>query len=54
MTNRDRNLIVRLPRQVDRWIGIDELKKIRVELIDPVRCKKVGRMSLDDLFHKTR
>lgn len=54
MTKRDRNLIVRLPRQVDRWIGIDELKKIRVDLIDPARCKKVGKISLADLFHKTR
>ena len=54
MTKRDRNLIVRLPRLVDRWIGIDELKKIRVDLIDPARCKKVGKISLGDLFLKTR
>lgn len=54
MTKRDRNLIVRLPRQMDRWIGIDELKKIRVDLIDPVRYKKVGKISLGDLFHKMR
>ena len=54
MTNRDRNLIVRLPRQMSKWIGIDELKKIRVEVADPLRCKKVGRMSLDDLLHKMR
>lgn len=54
MTNRDRNLIVRLPRQMSKWIGIDELKKIRVEVADPLRCKKVGQMSLDDLLHKMR
>lgn len=54
MDRRNRNLIVRLPRLVDRWIGIDELKKIRVDLIDPARCKKVGKISLGDLFLKTR
>lgn len=54
MPKRDINLIVRLPRQVDRWIGIDELKKIRVDLIDPAQCKKVGKISLADLFYKTR
>jgi hypothetical protein len=54
MDRRDRNLVVRLPDNVDRWIGIDELKKIRVDVADPVGCRKVRGIALDDLLRKTR
>ena len=54
MDRRDRNLIVRLPDNVSKWIGIDELKKIRVDVADPVRCQKIRGIALDDLLRKTR
>ncbi|MFA5407573.1 MAG: hypothetical protein WC343_02255 [Bacilli bacterium] len=52
MDRRDRNLIVRLPNS--KWMGIDELKQIRVDVADPVRCQKIGGIKLDDLLRKTR
>lgn len=54
MGNRRSDLIVRLPQRLNRWIGIDELKKVQVDVVDPARRKKVGTVPLDTLLRKMR
>ncbi len=54
MTNRDRNLIVKFPKHIENWIGVDELRQIRVDVVDPVEKRSIGRIALADLLHKTR
>lgn len=48
------DLIVKFPKHIEDWIGVDELRQIRVELVDTVEKRSIGRISLADLLHKTR
>jgi len=49
-----KNLIARVPRQFGKWIDIEELKQIQVDVVDPAACRKIGRLSLADLLDKIR
>ena len=48
------NLIVKFPKHIENWIGVDELRQIRVDVVDTVEKRSIGRISLGDLLHKTR
>lgn len=48
------DIIIRLPSNTKGWISIDELKTLRVEVVNQNQRRKLGRMSLDDLLCKMR
>lgn len=57
MKRNNHEMIVRLPKALNRWMGIDELKELEVEvrmIRGNDRTQKVGRFSLTDLMKKTR
>ena len=47
-------LIVKFPKHIEDWMGIDELHRLRVDLVDTVEKRSIGRISLADLLHKTK
>jgi hypothetical protein len=54
MIKRRNDLIVKFPKHIENWIGVDELRQIRVDVVDPLEGRSIGRISLADLLHKTR
>ena len=47
-------LIVKLPSLPSSWVTVGELLQLRVDIVDTVDRRSIGKMALSDLIKKVR